>query len=68
MEGFSDGSSTLPASTTSEQASYRLLRLFMLRTKSQSAFILLLLLLSNCDPLLLGSQLVCRPAGGLFYF
>ena len=27
-----------------------------------------LLLLSNCAPLLLGSQLVCRPAGGLLDF
>ena len=27
-----------------------------------------LLLLSNCAPLLLGSQLVCRPAGGMFRF
>ena len=27
-----------------------------------------LLLLSNCDPLSLSSQLVCRPAGGIFCF
>ena len=47
MEGFSDGSSTLPASTTSEQASYRLLRLIFI---SQNALILLLLL-SHSDPL-----------------
>ena len=60
MEGFSDGSSTLPASTTLEQASYRLLRLFMLRTKSQSALILLLLL-SKTDPLRWDSILLAAP-------
>ena len=50
MEGFSDGSSTLPASTSSSQATYRLRRAFSFHYKAHRALILLLLA-SNCDPL-----------------
>ena len=64
MDAFSDGSSTLPASTTSEQALYRLLRLFY---KSQSAR-LPLLLRSKSNPFAgLRFGFGCSPENGSIY-
>ena len=60
---LSDRSSTLLASTTSEQAAYRLLRLIFI---SESALILLLLL-SRPDPLR-WAPVWRRPVGGCFSF
>ena len=66
MEGFSDGSSTLPASTSSSQASYRLRRAFSFYCKAHRALILLLLA-PKPDPLSLGSGLG-SPLRGVFSY